>query len=708
MERILLLIILLSIGCIPNAKGQIVKQVKNQIKKENFNPGYNSTDNQFDEASHIDSIGSRAEEVPESIYVWNLDTRFCEIKPADIDTLQYLFQNKASTAGLRGKYNYTGNLGAPRMSRILSDNFRTAFENQFIFRYPYDYFVKPIEDHQFTNTRSPFTNITYHECGDKEHGEDRILASFATNAGKNLGLGFVIDYLYGRGYYQSQNTAHFKSSLYASYVNKKYVAHFLYQLHYLKNSENGGLENDLYISEPESFSTTYETWDMPTNLKKTWNKLNINELLFTQRFNWGHDDEDFQKDSIFAMNDSLHTDTLIRPIKNKPPFSVIHALKLSSNDRLFLSNFRTNNAAPLYFSDYFLPGDSAKDITENLNIKNTLAIELREGSKKWFKTGVRFFVAHEFQRYSLPVSKFLTEKYHYNYIHVGANFLNVKSKYFNFNLLGELRTCDGKKWGEFNIEAYEKFKTKIKNDSLVINFSGQILNESPSFYFKHYHARNAWWDNNDFKNQTFFRIGADVHYKGWNLRINLEQINNVAYFQERLDETTITSSAPNSYLHSVKSVQNGKPIQRLEFTLKNHFKYGIFNWENELSYQTSSNQSTLPLPLLNVYSNVFIKFKIAKVLNTELGVDAIYFTKYAPMVYSPIIGNYVVQDQEHSQKIGNYPVIGAYANFHLKRTRFYINATHLNSTNSDKSFHLPHMPMNPMVIKIGISWNFIN
>ena len=101
--------------------------------------------------------------------------------------------------------------------------------------------------------------------------------------------------------------------------------------------------------------------------------------------------------------------------------------------------------------------------------------------------------------------------------------------------------------------------------------------------------------------------------------------------------------------------------------------------------------------------------KLKKVLNTELGVDAVYFTKYAPLVYSPIIGQYVAQDPNLSEDIGNYPVLNAYANFHLKRTRFYIMATHLNASAKNRyAFHLPHMPMNPMLIRIGISWNFIN
>ncbi len=708
------IIITVCLCIVAQANAQIVKEIRNDIQRGNFNPGYghDGGTSSWNEISS-DSTGRDLEAVPESIYVWKLDAKFGDLKSALLDTLHHGFQRQSFTSGQNGRYNYTGNLGSPRHSRIFSDNQLGAFGSQFVFQQPYDNFVKPTSDHLFTNTRSPFTNITYHECGDKEHGEDRISAMFATNAGKKLGLGFVVDYLYGRGYFQSQNTAHFKGAVYSSYISETYRAHLLYQLHYLKTSENGGIEDDLYITEPESFSTTYETWDMPTNLKKTWNKLNINELLFSQRLKFGLRNKKNRSegaDSLKLLMDSTSLDTSsIQPSVKDLPFTIIHTLNLAHNDRLFMSNFRANEQMPTYFNDYYLPGDSANDMTKNLSVKNTLALELNEGWADWCKAGARVFISHDYQHFTLPQTRYTNRSFNYNYLHVGAQLLNQKSRYFDFNLLGELRTCDGKEWGEFNIKADGKLRTRMLGDSLVIAFYGQFLNEAPSFYHKHYQGRNAWWDNEGLDNQTFVRFGSNVKFKNWNLILNLEQVNNLVYFQESVDKSKVSDKAPNAYLHSVASQQNGKPIQRLEVTLKNHFNYGVLNWDNELSYQASSQQTTLPLPKLNVYSNLYFKFKIAKVLNTELGVDAIYFTKYAPQVYSPIIGNYVVQDPSASEKVGDYPIVNAYANFHLKRTRFYIMASHINASEKNKkAFHLPHMPMNPMLIRLGISWNFVN
>ena len=136
---------------------------------------------------------------------------------------------------------------------------------------------------------------------------------------------------------------------------------------------------------------------------------------------------------------------------------------------------------------------------------------------------------------------------------------------------------------------------------------------------------------------------------------------------------------------------------------------GIFNWENQLTYQTTSDKSLAPVPTFMAYTNFFLKFKIAQVLNTQIGSDMRFYTRFTPQVYSPIIGQYVLQDGNYAEKVGGYPIINVYANMHLKRTRFYIMASHVNASNRQrKAFELPHYPMNGMTIHLGISWNFIN
>ena len=70
-------------------------------------------------------------------------------------------------------------------------------------------------------------------------------------------------------------------------------------------------------------------------------------------------------------------------------------------------------------------------------------------------------------------------------------------------------------------------------------------------------------------------------------------------------------------------------INILTAQLHQNFRLGPLNWENVITYQNSSNQDVLPLPMWNFFSNLYLKFKVAKVLGVELGADATLFTKYA-------------------------------------------------------------------------------
>ena len=165
--------------------------------------------------SRKDSLSSANKEIPKGLKVWTVDERFGERTAAVPDTMQHMYMNSIFTTGLRGEYNTTGNLGAPRISRIFIDR---SEPEQFIFTQPYDYFITPVNKFLFTNTLSPITNLSYNECGDRTNGEDHFKALFGVNAGKKIGVGFKFDYIYGRGYYQNQSTSHFNYTMYGSYL----------------------------------------------------------------------------------------------------------------------------------------------------------------------------------------------------------------------------------------------------------------------------------------------------------------------------------------------------------------------------------------------------------------------------------------------------------------------------------------------------------
>ncbi len=718
-----------------------------------------------DSQSHWAEAGDdtvRTENIPVGIYSWHINPQFGTVVPAQPDTLPHLFPNNAFTEGRTGHYLFTGNLGTPRVSRVADDNFVKNFTSGFFFANPYSYFLQRADELFFTNTKSPFMNITYHESNDKQKGEDHIRAQFATNANKRLGLGFIIDYLYGRGYYDSQSAAHFNGTLYASYITDRYNLHAYYSANHLKNAENGGIESDDYVNRPESFPTSYGTADIPTRLSKTWNRLNVNTFYLTHRYSLGF--ERFRDSqgriqrthtsstgkgllgkAIALPTDSLHSavaqkDSASAPLlaahqgperpkveaseadaddepltaEFVPVASIIHTFQLDHSNRRFVSNLAESASASTYFSDFYLPGDSANDKTTYLHLSNLLALELREGFNRWAKAGLRLFVSHDFHRYRLPAAAWTSanpveDSFTENFISLGAQILKQQGRLFHTTTTAAIRTT-GSEWGEFlvNFDADANIRLHAA-DTLRIRLDATARNEQPNFYLRHYHARNAWWDNTDLSKELHLRIGGQIAYRNTRLSLHYEHIKHHTVLAETLAPYTSASSGYTLALYSVGVRQAPEAIHTLTATLAHDIKLGPLHWDNEITYQTSSSDVYLPLPALNVYSNLYLSFRIARVLGTELGADVRYFTEYYAPTYSPIIGQFAIQDTDSRIKVGNYPIVNAYANFHLRNTRFYIMASHVNySSGKGNPFILAHYPLNRMSIRFGISWNFFN
>ena len=147
----------------------------------------------------------------------------------------------------------------------------------------------------------------------------------------------------------------------------------------------------------------------------------------------------------------------------------------------------------------------------------------------------------------------------------------------------------------------------------------------------------------------------------------------------------------------------------LTLSLAQNFKLGPLNWENVITYQKSTDNDVLPVPDLNIYTNLYLRFKIAQVLKCDFGADGRYFTKYYAPDYSPALGQYAVQTGDNRVQTGNYPLVNIYANFHLKHTRFFVMMSHVNAGSGNRQYFLtPHYPLNQRVFRFGLSWNFFN
>ena len=635
--------------------------------------------------------------VPMDIRQWHVNGHTGEIIPTDADTLQFMFQNWHLTEGMNGEYNFLGNMGTPRQSRIFMNR---PTVTEFDFLQPYDYFYLRPDNFFFIDTKSPYTNLSYHSSGNRQTGDDRVRAYFSTNAGKHFGIGFLIDYLYARGRYDKQATSLTNFSLFSYYKNDHYDYNLLVSHYRMKQAENGGITDDRYITRPEEtdgMNSNFTPSDIPVYLYSTWNRNTTYDLFFTQGYNMGFYREKMVADADSVVRDSVENE-FVRVAR------ITHVADVKYHEHDFINHQQMYN----YYADNFLPYDST-DFTTSLKVKNRIAFSLCEGFSKYAFADITAFAEHTYERYTLPdttlESKEFKKKYNEHILKVGGSISSTHGRHLKYNVNGEASLI-GEEFGAFSIDGEAQFHFRLWNRDMQLKANAFIKNNRPSFYYRHYHSEHFWWDN-QLKKEFKTRIEASFEIPSWGTRLNagLENVKNYTYIANE----SLPTGAVGRYLWRLNVRQDNANIQIFSATLKQDFKFGIFNLNTQVTYQHSSNQDILPLPMINAYANIFLKFRIAKVLNTEIGADARYFTKYYAPDYSPALGQYVQQNPENKIAIGNYPVASVYANFLLKQARFYVKYYHANKGLGNREYFLaPHYPISPAIFCFGISWNFYN
>lgn len=412
-------------------------------------------------------------------------------------------------------------------------------------------------------------------------------------------------------------------------------------------------------------------------------------------------------DSLLAIQKKNAEDSLFYKSEYVPVTSFIHTVKFDNYRRIYEA-YQT--PADYYLKEYYdagrLTGDSIYDQTKHWHMKNTFAIAMLEGFNKWAKAGLKAFASYDLRHYELPTMEGGFEKYNEHALSVGGQLSKQEGKTLHYNAVAEIGLT-GVDAGTLAIEGNVDVNIPFLGDTLQVRGDAFFHRETPSFYYRNYHARHLWWEN-DLDKTIHTRIMGTLSFPKTRtkLRVAVDEIKNYTYFSQSYG---ITEEGLRTGV-IVTPMQESGGINLLTAQLEQNFRLGILNWENQFTYQHSSKESVLPVPAFNAYTNLYIKFKVVKVLNVDLGADMRYFTSYEAPDYSPYMGQYTVQGNgENNVKIGNYPIVNVYANVHIKHTRFFVMMSHINAGQGDKNyFFAPHYPMNERVFRIGVSWNFFN
>lgn len=399
-----------------------------------------------------------------------------------------------------------------------------------------------------------------------------------------------------------------------------------------------------------------------------------------------------------------------------PVTSFVHTLDLNKYDRIYQAYYSPENYYANTYYNYSnglsYGGDSIYDQTRHLSVKNTFAVAMLEGFNKYAKAGLKVFASHEYRRFEMPnvaaadpTRSFLATWNEHN-VSVGGQIVKSQGRTLHYNLQAETWIA-GEDFGQLKADFSTDLNFRLWGDTVTLAAKAYFYRLVPTFYQRNYHSKHLWWDNGDLNSETRTRIEGLFTYRKTNtsLRVAIEEIQNYTYFGMSYDATTTGRTNMTAGVG-----QFSGNINLLTAQLRQNFRLGILNWENILTFQNSNQQDILPVPVLNVFTNLYLKFKIVNELAVELGADAYFFTKYYAPDFAPQINQFAVQQNAASRvKIGGYPFVDAYVNMHLKHTRFFIMFSHANAGNGDRMYFLtPHYAQNSRVFRMGLSWNFFN
>lgn len=632
----------------------------------------------------------------EPSYAWEARAPLGIRYHATIDTLLHNYYLTAVPQDYSPAVALTGNLGGATMNMVYMDR-----EPQSDF-FPQDalrHWLPSPDSHKFYNTRIPMTLVSYLTGGGQQTSADRLTGVFSGNAGPRWQVGANIDFIYSKGSYNYQAAKSLVWGLSTSYMGDRYELQAFFNHHNVVNKENGGITDDLYIIDPAQLQggvSTIEPKSIPTYLSAAHNRVKGSDLMINNRYKVGFWDETRDE------NDSVIARTYV------PVTSFIWTLQYNDGKHKFINTSASEDQS--YWPNHYQGLTGTNESGSYSKLSNTLGVALLEGFNRWAKAGITLYGRHTLLRYHQmpdtmpltvadgrpedltpwPFDYRLPEKYSDNNIHVGGRLTKQKGAILTYDAGVEFGLL-GRCLGDVVVDGNISTRFPLLRDTVTITAYGDFKNQAPPYLTEVYQSNHYVW-HNDFSKIRTYRVGGSLDFPFTRTRIDIsiENIQNHIYF------------GPEG-----TPVQYGGNVQIFSARLEQNFKLGILHLDNRAVFQTSTREEVIPLPKFAIYSNLYLLFRVARVLHVQMGVDCDYYTAYYAPEYQPATMTF---RNQREIKCGNYPFMNVYANFKLSKARFFVLYSHFNRglIGGNNYFSMPHYPMNPSQFRVGVSVDFAN
>jgi Putative porin len=578
-------------------------------------------------------------------------------------------------------YIYLGNHGAAAYSLIYEPFAKPGFDAGF---HAFDIYRFTLEGSRFYKTNRPFTQLSYQLAS----GKEQMIKAFHTqNPRPNIGFGFDYRLISAPGFYVTQNSNHKSFRLFGNYQGKRkrYAASMIVLGNTIKNSENGGIRYDSVLSDPNY----RKRFSVPVNLGSA---ANYEPNPFQSSVSTGNIYKDF---TIFVRQsyDIGKRDSI--------------AVNDSTTEYLFYPKLRVQHSFTYSSFDYMYRDDQA-DSTIYRNWYDTI---VKKGVDSFYVREKWFVLSNDITLLQFPDTKNSGQ-----FISAGVRFENIKGRirtgtksFYNFIIHGEYRNktrnklwdvlakaelyVNGLNSGDYLLQASIARRISDRFGDIRIFFKN--VNRSPSFIYDN--ASNFNFKNPGLtKKENIISFGAEANNKFINLGFRNHIITNLAYFTGYY-QTTQSSKVIN--LLQVYASRKTKITKR-------------WNLYTDVVVQQTDGSAPVKVPLFFTRNRLAYEGNFFKNLYLSTGLEMRYFTPFEAYNYSPLMGQFTVQD---TFRLKNLPDIAAFFHFRIKSFTAFIRAENLNAVSfkngfsfTNNNFAAPHYPMQGLMIRFGIRWGFVN
>ena len=584
--------------------------------------------------------------------------------------------------------SYLGVIGSPTQ---MYNYFKRQEEDNAIFYTPYQMYSYTAENLPQYNTKTPYTELAYWGTlfANQKKEESSIKILTTQNITPSLNLTLEYHRFGGNGMLKREDTDNRTAVIATNYTGKKYLMHAGFIYNRVERSENGGIIDPMWIRD-----TLVDAKEIDVYLRNAENKLKRNTVFLDQSYRIPLILKKEKTDTLSALSEtqdtvSINTDVTTAFIGHSSEYSVFR--------KTYTDVINDEAGREFYHDRFYINPTTSMDSLRVMRFENRVFMRLQPWKEDAIVSKIDVGLGDKLlNHYSFRPTDYLQGSTNVIqnsvYLYAGAN--GQFKKYLTWNANGDY-TFLGSEINDFGIEgnltlnAYPFRRDRKSPFTLEAHFETSL--REPDYYEQYIYTNHYKWDN-DFSKISKTKAEASLSIPRWKMAASFSYalLNNNIYYDT---------------LGIVR--QNTKPMSVMTATLNKDFRLWKLHFDHKATFQLSSNEEVMPLPMLALNLRYYLQFDVVKnVMQMQVGANGTFTTRWYAPAYNPVLG---VFHNQNVEKLGNSPYIDVFANIQWKRVSLFFKAVNINmgwplksaDYFSAKGYILPQR-----TFKFGISWPF--